>query len=202
MASARPLTLGVRATREGIVRSTEAKHGRSGDLVFVTVGYHLADDAGGTVDDDQDLVYREAANASTPHQASGADEVAPVDDDRWTLAMDLAVDPVLLFRFSALTYNAHRIHYDRGWATDVEGYPGLVVHGPLQAICLAELCRRYLPHRQVTEVRFRAVAPAFDQGPLRLRGCPDPERGVVDLVAFDAHGQPTMRAEARIAAPG
>jgi 3-methylfumaryl-CoA hydratase len=194
----RPLTIGAEAVREGIVRSTEEKRGRSGQLVFVRVGYRLGDDKGGTVDDDQDLVYREAAPPDGT--AFGSPPATPVDleDQGWTLGLDLTVDPVLLFRFSALTYNAHRIHYDRAWATSVEGYPGLVVHGPLQAIALAELCRRFLPGRRVTEFGFRALMPAFDEGPLRLRGRFGSDPDTLELVAFDVRGEATLRAEARL----
>ena len=100
----------------------------------------------------------------------------------------------MLFRFSALTYNTHRIHYDRAYATGVEGYPGLVVHGPLQAVGLAELCRRHRPGDPLTGFRFRAIRPAFDDGPLQLRGRLDDDVAV--LAAADHHGVTTMEAEA------
>ena len=112
----------------------------------------------------------------------------------WDLSLDLEIDPTLLFRFSALTYNAHRIHYDRDFATGVEGYPGLVVHGPLQAIGLAELCRRGVD-RPLAGFEFRAVRPVFDDGPLRLRGQVD--AGSVALVSFDGAGRPAVEATVR-----
>jgi 3-methylfumaryl-CoA hydratase len=115
------------------------------------------------------------------------------------MGLDLAIEPTLLFRFSALTYNAHRIHYDRQWAVDREGYPGLVVHGPLQAIGLAELCRRYCGERIMRSFRFRAIRPAFDDGPLLLRGTTDGRGDRATLVAFDHGGTPTMTAEAELA---
>jgi 3-methylfumaryl-CoA hydratase len=112
----------------------------------------------------------------------------------WPWVWDLPIDPTLLFRFSALTFNAHRIHYDRPYATEVEGYPGLVVHGPLQAIALAELVRRH-DGRALSEFRFTARAPAFDQGPLRLRGRPADD-GSAELRGHDHAGTLVMRAAA------
>jgi 3-methylfumaryl-CoA hydratase len=117
--------------------------------------------------------------------------------DDWPWSWDLPIGPTLLFRFSALTYNAHRIHYDRPYATGVEGYPGLVVHGPLQAVALAELCRRHDP-RPLAAFRFTALAPAFDDGPLRLRGRPDGGDGA-ELRALDVHGTAVMEAAATFA---
>jgi 3-methylfumaryl-CoA hydratase len=137
----------------------------------------------------------EGAGQSTAEGAgqSTAEGAGP-DDPTWVWRIDLATDPTLLFRFSALTYNAHRIHYDRAYATEEEGYPGLVVHGPLQAIGLAELCRRFVPDASLSSYAFRARTPAFDGPPLRLRGRPD-GRGGAELVAFDHHGVPTLTAE-------
>jgi len=164
--------------------------------------------------EEQHIAYREAHDrvlqaAANPAPAGGA-RAAPEDgpgSSRWSLSWDLAIEPALLFRFSALTYNAHRIHYDRAWATGVEGYPGLVVHGPLQAVALAELCRRHVPERTVQLFEFRATSPKFDDGPLLLRGAPEARAGTeraggatgpdaVELVAFDGRGTVTMRARA------
>ena len=98
----------------------------------------------------------------------------------------------------ALTYNAHRIHYDRRYASDVEGYPGLVVQGPLQAIALAELCRRrHLPDRPMRQFQFRARRPAFEGAPLRLRGRLTRDDHV-ELVALNDAGQSTMTAQAEL----
>jgi 3-methylfumaryl-CoA hydratase len=105
-------------------------------------------------------------------------------------------EPTLLFRFSALTFNAHRIHYDRAYATTVEGYPGLVVQGPLTAVLLMELVRRHTS-RSVTAFDFRARAPLFDLAPFRLIGMPDGER--VQLEAQGPDGKTTMTATADLA---
>jgi 3-methylfumaryl-CoA hydratase len=193
----RPLHVGAPLQRTSTVASVDRKSGKSGELVFVTVRHELAELGDGvepSVVEEQDLVYREAA-------APGANTPAPTPTDEaaleaWPWGWDVHVEPTILFRFSALTYNAHRIHYDRDYATRVEGYPGLVVHGPLQAVCLAELARRRVD-RPLGSFRFRALRPAFDQGPLHLRG--SEEGGAAELVAFDHHGQRTMEAHAALA---
>ena len=114
------------------------------------------------VAEEQDIVYRDAAGRGPP-AAQPSGELIPVTAGESRLTR--AADPVLLFRFSALTYNAHRIHYDRGYAQDVEGYPGLVVHGPLQVLMMAETARALArPEQDFVRQRFayRLVAPLFD----------------------------------------
>ena len=237
-----PLPVGAALRRESAVASVEEKTGRTGSLVFVTVRHELvgADGRGpGGVVEHQDLVYR-AMPASIPRPpasvarppaatapaatasaatASAAATPAPSPpdpeaDEEWSWTWSLTPDPTLLFRFSTLTYNAHRIHYDRAYATTVEAYPGLVVHGPLQAIALAELCRRFLPDRRVTSFRFRALRPAFEGHPVRFCGRAAPAEGGgqpdggegsegeerIDLAAIDHEGHVTMRASAGLAA--
>jgi len=186
-----PIAVGEPIHRRGVVSSVEEKTGRSGSLVFVKVAYDY--DAGGAsaISEVQDIVYREPVPGSGDRATSPSPDLVP---DEWTWARDVEITPTLLFRFSALTYNAHRIHYDREYATAVEGYPGLVVHGPFQAVALAELCRRHAPDRRLTRFEFRAVGPAFDDGPLLLRGRPDNDR--VTLAAFDHHGRQTVKAHA------
>jgi 3-methylfumaryl-CoA hydratase len=188
-----PVAVGRRLHRTSQVTSVTEKDGRSGHLVFVEVTHQLASAGRPVIVEVQDLVYRgEAAAGGT---RGGGDPAA--DDGSWTWEEHLPTDPTVLFRFSALTYNAHRIHYDRAYATDVEGYPGLVVHGPLQAIALAELCRRHLPDHRVSAFSFRALRPAFDGPPLRLRGRLTEDHRA-ELVAVDAGGHPTMTAEAAL----
>jgi 3-methylfumaryl-CoA hydratase len=188
------LRVGASLRRRSTVASVEEKKGRSGDLVFVTVAHEFSDPGAGRLTEEQDIVYRAATTEAAP---SPPEEVAVPDTD-WAWRWDLEIDPTLLFRFSALTYNAHRIHYDRDYAMSVEGYPGLVVHGPLQAVALAELCRRHDPTPMAT-FAFRGVRPAFDEGPIRLRGRPDGDH--VELAAFDRHGQVTTQARAVLQRP-
>lgn len=187
-----PVAVGRRLHRTSLVTGVAEKKGRSGDLVFVEVTHQLESAGRAVIVEVQDIVYRGAGGAAPAGDDAG-------DADGWTWEEELATDPTLLFRFSALTYNAHRIHYDRAYATEVEGYPGLVVHGPLQAIALAELCRRHLPDRRVAGFSFRSLRPAFDGAPLRLRGRAfEDHNGLVHLAAVDADGHTTMTAEAAL----
>ena len=194
------LRVGEPLERRGAVTDVRSRTGRSGELVLVTVGYEVTG-AGGSVSERQELVYRDAPSrppTETANPAPGARPAAGPDNACWEWGIDLKVGPTLLFRFSALTYNAHRIHYDRAWATEVEGYPGLVVHGPLQAVGLAELCRRYVPGRRLRRFQFRAVSPAFDDGPVLLRGRSGDD-GAVVLEAFNRRGATTMTAMGTLA---
>ena len=133
----------------------ERKSGRNGDLVFVTVEHTLSGAAGVALVEEHDIVYR---NPTPPGAPAGGEKVAEQAEFRQTIHPD----PVLLFRYSALTFNGHRIHYDHPYVTQVEGYPGLIVHGPLVATLLMELFRANFPARRVTRFDFRAVGPLFD----------------------------------------
>jgi 3-methylfumaryl-CoA hydratase len=112
----------------------------------------------------QDIVYRDTPQAGEPAPAG----VPAPDDATWTRRID--PDDVLLFRYSALTFNGHRIHYDRRYVTGVEGYPGLVVHGPLIATLLLDLLRRQMPQARIEHFEFRAVRPLFDTAPFEVCG--------------------------------
>lgn len=191
------VTVGSSLHRESVVSKVDEKDGRTGPLVFVEVMHRIAGGDRASIEEAQSIVYRE--RSSTDGGAEPLPSKAhPGPDIDWTWRGELATDSTLLFRFSALTYNAHRIHYDRAYAMDVEGYPGLIVHGPLQAVALAELCRRNLPHRKLSSFDFRSLRPAFDGAPLHLRGglC---EGNTVKLEALDHLGQATMRATAKLA---
>ncbi|MGH6747605.1 FAS1-like dehydratase domain-containing protein [Novosphingobium sp.] len=157
-----PLHLGETVTRTSTITAVTEKVGKSGTLVFVTVRHEL--DAGGgiAVSEEQDLVYRDPAPGLLPLPVA-----VPVPDAAW--AETVAPDPVLLFRYSALTMNGHRIHYDRPYAMGEESYPALVVHGPLQAALLIRLAGKGLG-RPVTGFDFRGQQPAFDGIPLHVCG--------------------------------
>lgn len=186
-----PLVIGEPALREATIRSVATKEGRSGSLAFVSVGYRYLQGERLCVEEEQDIVYREAAVDPVP--APVVKEVAPLPVGAWVRT--ITPDPVLLFRFSALTFNAHRIHYDRDYATGVERYPGLVVHGPLTALLLIELVRRHAP-QPVTRYSFRAEAPLFDRTPFRLIGMPG--EGEVALRAEGPDGRVAMTATAEV----
>lgn len=161
----RPLTIGEAVRRETEILSVTAKQGRSGALLFVTLRHVICGESGTAIIEEQDIVYREAA-------ASGTDKGRqPPDDALWR--REFTPDPVLLFRFSSLTFNSHRIHYDRDYATQTEGYPGLVVHGPLIAMLLLDLLRDEAPDREIAGFDYLAMAPLFDNAPFILAGTTD-----------------------------
>jgi 3-methylfumaryl-CoA hydratase len=160
----KPLRVGERVTRVSTILKVEAKSGRSGNLVFVTVEHQLAGADGVAVLEEQDIVYREpAAPGATTAPASGTEPPSAP----WR--RDIFPDPVLLFRYSALTMNGHRIHYDRPYAVNEEAYPALVVHGPLQATLLADLAAKQGP---IASFEFRGQTPAFDGTILDVCGEP------------------------------
>lgn len=159
-----PLRVGERVTRASTILKVEAKSGRSGELVFVTVEHQLSGDGGVAVIEEQDIVYREAA---PPGSIKGPEGEAPTPSAPWR--REVFPDTVLLFRYSALTMNGHRIHYDRPYAMNEEAYPGLVVHGPLQATLLADLAVQNLK-APITGFDFRGMSPAFDGTLLHVCG--------------------------------
>ncbi|GBD42650.1 Mesaconyl-C(4)-CoA hydratase [bacterium HR40] len=156
----RPLRLGERLRKRITIRDIVAKEGRSGRLVFVTVEERFEDSLGPLLVEERDLVYRETRPLS-PAASSPELAFAPA------LARRFHPDPVLLFRYSALTWNGHRIHYDHAYATGVEGYPGLVVHGPLLATLMCLLAAE-LAGGELTRFRFRARSPLFADRPLTV----------------------------------
>lgn len=151
------LRCGEPATRRTRVLATTEKEGRTGRLTFVTVGHQIEQGGVVVVEERQDIVYRDAVNG--PAQEDRIAEPHPAAPDEW----EIEVSPTLLFRFSALTYNAHRIHYDRDYARNVEGYPGLVTHGPLQALVMAEAGRaRGIVPAPTAAFDYRLISPLFD----------------------------------------
>ncbi|MGF1639546.1 MAG: acyl-CoA dehydrogenase [Rhodospirillales bacterium] len=191
MRFATPLVIGRPASRTGEIRKVSEKSGKSGSLAFVTVGYTIRQGDVVCVEEEQDIVYREpGAPVPAPVQTA----FPPVAEGSWTRTV--APDPRLLFRFSAATFNAHRIHYDRRYAMDEEGYPGLVVHGPLTAILLMELVRHHAG-RAVAGFEFRGLAPLFDLAPFRVAATP--EASTVRLEAHGPDGRTAMTATAQLA---
>lgn len=155
-----PLTLGRPAEQHSRVSQVRPKRGRSGDLLFVTVRSEFRQDGRLCLTEEQDLVYRSGGDAPVP-TALALDTQARPHDDASPWQQPWHTDPTLLFRFSALTANAHRIHYDSPYTTGVEGYPGLVVHGPLLVLALLELVRRQQPERPVLTLSYRLLKPIF-----------------------------------------
>jgi len=174
-----PLRLNTPALRVGVIRDITMKEGKSGRLAFVTTGYSIWQNEVLCIEEEQDIVYREQG---APVAAPVPIVLPPAPANAWT--RDITPDSRLLFRFSALTFNAHRIHYDREYATRVEQYPGLVVHGPLTAVLLANLVR-YHAGRPLATFSFRGVAPLFDLAPYRLIATPDGDTVTCHAVAPD-----------------
>ncbi len=184
----RPLRVGSAIERVSTIRDVKVKHGRSGALVFVTVRHEVGDEAGPVLTDEHDIVFRGEGALANPPVA--APEGAP-----WS--REIRPDPVLLFRYSAVTFNGHRIHYDHPYTTQVEGYPGLVVHGPLIATLLVDLLRRQKPGVELTGYDFRALRPLYDVASFHTCGAPDEVARSARLWTRDGEGAVTMEATAR-----
>lgn len=173
-----PLRCGDEVVRRSSVASVRTRLGGSGWLLLVTVRHEFTVAGRPRLVEEQDLVYRESPEVASPPSAvpavtaavPAASAVLPPSAGPWRL--ELRPDPVLLFRFSALTWNAHRIHYDRPYAVEVEGHAGLVVHGPLLALLLLELPRRFAADRVLESFSWRARQPLFDHDLLRMVGGP------------------------------
>jgi 3-methylfumaryl-CoA hydratase len=185
--------VGEAVQRRSQVMSVEHKSGRSGELVFVLVRHEFHGANGLTITEEHDIVYRglPAAVLSAPAF------VAAPTDCAWQRI--IVPDDVLLFRYSALTFNGHRIHYDRRYVTEVEGYPGLIVHGPLIATLLLDLLRRNLPGVAIAAFEFKALKPLFDIAPFSVHGQPEGDGKTVRLWARDAEGGLAMSATASLA---
>ncbi len=182
VAFAKPLEVGAEVTRHSTIRSVEEKHGRSGRLAFVTVEHVISDEAGACIVEEHDIVYREAGDKGAPLAAGEA----PPKGARWR--REVAPSAVLLFRYSALTFNGHRIHYDHPYTTQEEGYPGLIVHGPLLATMMIGQLRHHLPQARARHFSFRARRPIFDNRPFTVCGAPDERAGRADLWVVDPDG--------------
>lgn len=182
-----PLVIGVDAEKRSEILSVKTKSGRSGEMVFVTVR-HVVSSAGALAyEEEQDIVYMAIPDRFTPPE--------PLALPACAHRREATIDPVALFRFSALTYNGHRIHYDRTYASDVERYPGLVVHGPLQALLLFDAAQAWRPDKSPATFSFRGVRPLFDFDRISVNGAPR-EDGGLDL--FTAQGENVVGMQATI----
>ena len=186
----RPLTVGAELERRSRIAAVEEKTGRQGPLTLVTVAHEIADAEGLFVREWQDLVFREAPRAGQPAPAPLA---APQASD-WQRRIEPT--PLMLFRYSALTMNGHRIHYDQPYATGVEGYPGLVVHGPLLATFLLAALGAAQPARRTMTFAYRAMRPVFAIAPFDVCGSLRPDGRAADLFIRNAEGALCMQAEA------
>ena len=193
-----PMKVGDAVKRVSTIQSVTHKAGRTGDLLFVLVKHDVFNAHGLCLTEEHDIVYRPAAQASDPVPAPLAASSLIEPGEMWT--RDVVPDDVLLFRYSALTFNGHRIHYDRKYVTQVEGYPGLIVHGPLIATWLVDLVRRHTD-RSIQRFEFKALRPTFecaDQRHVRVSGQLQAGGQHVRLWAQDHEGWLTMQATAEL----
>ena len=190
----KPLRVGDNLTRVSTIHDVTEKSGRTGTLVFVKVRHEIrrGDDSDIALTEFHDIVYREAPK---PDDVAPPPKAAPSSG---TWEKQWVPDDVLLFRYSALTFNGHRIHYDRRYVTEVEGYPGLIVHGPMIATLLLDLLRHQLPDAEVARYEFRAVRPVFDINHFFVCGEPQQDGKTFRLWARDHDGWLTMDATAVI----
>ncbi|ARU05722.1 acyl-CoA dehydrogenase [Comamonas serinivorans] len=185
------LKVGDAITRTSTIESVTHKAGRTGDLLFVVVKHVVSNAQGVCVTEEQDIVYRAAAQPGDKAPApTMAETGAP-----WR--REIVPDPVMLFRYSALTFNGHRIHYDRPYTTQEEGYAGLVVHGPLIATLLTDLVRRHAPDAFIKRFAFKAVRPTLDINRFWVNGQPDGK--AVKVWGNDHEGALTMQATIELA---
>ena len=186
------LRAGQAISRTSRIADVRMKVGRTGPLVFVNLQHEISAEGQVCIREEQDIVYRDMPQ---PGEAAPAGVPAPLNAT-WT--REVRPDDVLLFRYSALTFNGHRIHYDRRYVTEIEGYPGLIVHGPLIATLLLDLLRRQLPTAQVRRFAFKAMRPIFDIAPFRVCARMEGDQRI-KLWAETAEGHLAMDASVELA---
>jgi 3-methylfumaryl-CoA hydratase len=196
------LHIGEAVRRESRIIDIAEKKGRSGALVLVSVQHEIYGVNGLAITEEQDIVYRPAPSTESPLTkafSTKAEPVAPVNppaqntNAQWS--HERSADTVLLFRYSALTFNAHRIHYDYPYTTQVEGYPDLIVHGPLLFTLLVDALLQEYPTVQIESLRVRAMRPLFCNRPFRLQGQLAPDRQQAQLWSLDESGYVTMHVD-------
>ncbi len=188
-----PILVGKTLRKVSTIKSVKTKSGRSGELVFVTVEHQIFDKNTLCVKEEHDIVYREKSNPDKPLPTP------PLAPESSSFTRHIVPDPVLLFRFSALTFNGHRIHYDQPFCVGSEGYEGLVVHGPLLAILLLDLLQREKPQAIIRKFEFRAVSTIFDNEDFSLHGEPQADQKNFRLWVRRRDGALAMQAKATIA---
>lgn len=186
------LEIGEQAERHSTVENVQAKIGASGQLIFVSLRHEISGNRGARITEVENIVYREAPSAEKKPIADRPLDLAA----HWTSSV--TPDPILLFNYSAVTLNSHRIHYDRTYSMQVEGYPGLVVHGPLTATLLLQLLAEHVPNAVVKDFSYNAVGPLFDTASFRLCGRIDGHTAT--LWAMDNHDALALSAQAELSA--
>lgn len=184
-----PIKIGAKIERSSTIASIKEKHGRSGALLFVDVQHVTKADGVESVREVQTIVYRGA-----PSEAANLPIAKEFSVDDWAVTKVIMPTPALLFRYSALTFNTHRIHYDHDYAVNVEGYPALVVHGPLMASLLLNFAAQLADGGSITQFEFRGLSPAFCGLALTLAG--NVEANEIDLSILGVDGTKIMAAKA------
>jgi len=187
-----PITVGSQITRRSVIKSITQKSGRSGPLCFIVVSHDYLDGDKLCLSEEHDLVYR---SPFKPGSLAPQPRKAP---DEAGLSREINPDPVWLFRYSALTFNGHRIHYDVDYAREVEGYAGLVVHAPLLATLLMGLAGEIAEAGDISSFSYRAIAPLFDTRAFHIHARQDSES--IDVWACDPDGRLAMSGEATLRA--
>ncbi len=184
-----PLRVGDEATRSSTIKDVTVKTGSTGTLCFVSVDHVISTKRGNAIRERHDIVYRDmpAPGTATPAAKPTAAPKASHSERHYA-------DAVLLFRYSALTFNGHRIHYDRDYTTKIEGYPGLIFHGPMQAALLVELAAKLRGGQAPAKFVYRGLQPLFDGADFTVNAC-EIDAGL-DLWVANAKGEPTMRGTA------
>ena len=197
------LRVGQAVERASTILKCEAKRGRTGDMVLVTVGHQFRAGDALLLDEQHDIVYRDEASdlerRALAELAAQARAGGVHYERRGEIVREVTVGPVQMFRYSAVTFNGHRIHYDRDYARETEGYPGLVVHGPLIATMLLEFLQAQVaPNRRVERFEFRAIKPTFDIAPFALHAAAPAADGSVSLWSTNNVGAVGMQATATV----
>lgn len=193
-----PIMVGSQVKRKSRVLDVTEKSGGIGKLLFVNVQHDVEADDTLALREKQTIVYREAVTVNQPlPEPTPFPNPSPDRGQGWEWQRAIAPSVPLMFRYSALTFNTHRIHYDLAYVRNQEGYPGLVVHGPLMATLLLDLCDRELGRNKLATFAFRGKAPAFADEPLLLCGRPDGQN--IALAVLGADGRTVMEASATIA---
>ena len=188
-----PLKLGDEISRVSTVAGIEQKSGKAGDLVFVAVDHETSVGDRVAIRERQNIVYRESATSAIISNVNSNDSP---DLGDWDWQQPILPSEPLLFRYSALTFNSHRIHYDKPYAMQEEGYPGLVVQGPLMATWLLNLAASNLGANRLSRFSFRGMSPAFANRALYLVGKQEGEK--ISLAVIGSDGKEIMTAQAAI----
>lgn len=195
-----PIIIGEHASKKSQISDIKQKLGKSGELVFVTVEHETEQSGKLCLTERQTIVFREAAKESNTTDEPSPKPTEPIQPKKSDFSVPFSADPTLLFRYSAATFNAHRIHYDRDYSVQQENYPGLLVHGPLLATLLMErLSRHVAADIKLKRFDFRAQTPVYDLTPFLLCG-EKSERDVYQLWVETDTATSCLQASARIEA--